>query len=141
MGMVSIANVQGRLVEIRAASPLTAEEAEGFRRRLADLFEPAALPLVVCADLSALHILPPGLAADLLQAMRRDNPRLLRAAFLLPDDRASLELQFDRLLAEAGGVHRRCFTDPAPLERWLGAVLDKHECIRLGRFLGGAMAA
>lgn len=139
--MLSIQNAAGRLVEIRAGAPLEGDDVERFKRKLADFLDSSAVPMVVCADIAGLRILPPNLAQELVWVMRHDNPRIERSAILLPGDRAALELQFDRLLEEAANPNRRCFQDAGDLERWLGVVLSKPECIRLGRFLAGAMAA
>lgn len=139
--MLTIQNAVGRLIEIRASAPLEGDDVDRFRRKLADYLDPAPAPMVVCADISGLRILPPQLAQELVWIMRHDNPRIERSAVLMPGDRASLELQFDRLLAEAANPNRRCFLSASDLERWLGVALDKPECIRLGRFLAGAMAA
>lgn len=139
--MLTIQNAAGRVIEIRAGAPLEGEDVERFRRKLADFIDSSPVPMVVCADISGLRILPPDLAQELVWIMRHDNPRIERSAILLPGDRASLELQFDRLLTEAANANRRCFQDSGELERWLGVVLNKAECIRLGRFLAGALAA
>jgi hypothetical protein len=133
--MLDIHHVFGRLVCIRAVSPLEPADVEHFREVMRGLPMLTPVPLVVCADVSRMHVLPAPLASELVEIMQRDNTCVARSGFLLSPLSASLELQFDRLLSEAGNGTRRVFFDRGKLLAWLAASLDAAELAALHQFL------
>lgn len=139
--MLNIHHIFGRLVCIRAVSPLEPADVAHFRDRMRELPMTVTPPMVVCADVSRMHVLPAALADELVAIMRRDNEWISRSAFLLSPLSASLELQFDRMLHEAGPETRRVFFDRAKLEAWLEQTLDPLELAELHRFLAAPKLA
>src|SRR5205807_1784978 len=69
-------------------------------------------------DASELRIYSPEAAEVLLGFMKKANPKLERAAFLIPTSRTAA-LQLARLVREAGGSKRRIFADREEAVGWL----------------------
>ncbi len=133
--MVEVANRVGRLVEIRASAAIGVTDAASFEREVRDRIRLETQRVVVAVDLTRMRILSNELADRLLVAMKADNLQMERAGFLISPESASLEMQFERLIREAGSAQRRLFFSPEALSSWLGEVLTLSEKTRLEFFL------
>ena len=133
--MIEITNPQGRLVSIRAVTPVTQEDTDDLVIQSARLFRPNEPRRVVAVDARKLRVLTPAYADRLALLMRNDNPFTLRTAFLLPAKGDILDLQFSRLFLESDSQTRRTFRFPIELEQWLGQVLNAEEKQALSVFL------
>jgi hypothetical protein len=123
----------GRLVEVRIVAPLSAEDLKQFPLRFLKVVGQGRV--VSCADLRGINLLAPGMSDEFAENLRRDNTRVVRSAFLVPN--ATINLQIIRVTREAGGATRRVFDDPLALHQWLAEVLTPDEAKRLGLFLSG----
>ncbi|HZS37384.1 MAG TPA: hypothetical protein VFF06_11195 [Polyangia bacterium] len=132
--MITVEQRVGRLVEVRFVSPLTDEEIAAFGQRRGNVVRSVG-DRVVCLDSTRLRVLPPEHSERMLAVLRQPSPGHNRSAFLLAPGRAVIALQFERLIREAKRTTSRTFSDRAPLEAWLGEVLDLSEQIRLRQFL------
>ena len=133
--MLKVAIRVGRLIELRCVAPLLPEEVEAGARELVRLVSGLAGQAVGCVDLRRSGLLQREGAARFIEVMRRDNPKIERNAFILPDTKATLELQMERIIREAGSASRRLFHDVEEAERWLGEVLSREERRSLSTFL------
>jgi hypothetical protein len=123
----------GRLVEVRIVAPLSAEDLKQFPLRFMKMVGQGRV--ISCADMRRFNLLAPGMSEAFAENLRRDNPRVLRSAFLVPS--ATVSLQISRVTREAGGATRRVFEDPLALQQWLAEVLTLEEAKRLAQFLAG----
>ncbi len=132
--MFTSENHEGCLIELRIASPVTADEiAEMQRVHLATL-QRIAGNYVAAVDLRQAFVFPAEISERLIALMGQLNPRLLRSAWLI-NSSAVLGLQAERAIQEAGHPNRRTFREPEPMELWLSEVLTPAEQARLHQFL------
>jgi hypothetical protein len=133
--MIAVEINEGRLLEIRLASPVTAEEAEAFAAQAELLSEMAGERFVIAVDASAVSVLQPEIADAIIEVMRRAAPKTERQGFLIAE-RAITRLQLERMIRSAAGALRRGFSEPGALAAWLGEALVPAERDRLRAFLG-----
>jgi hypothetical protein len=103
----------------------------GFRKVL----ERGPANLVVCGDYRRATELTPLVATTLLQCFKMENPRLDRAALLVPMSSPILRRQMEKIVLEAGHSERRICSDPADVRAWVASRLSPSEQGRLERFL------
>ena len=135
--MITVERHVGVLVETRLSGHLTREELTAFGQERVRTLRAVGADLVVCFDCRSLDVLSPELTAELVAALRlsRRSP-FRRSALLVPEDRAVLGLQLDRIVREAQNPARRIFRDRDALIAWLSEVLTPEEQTRLVAFLG-----
>ena len=133
--MVQLQHHVGRLLESRFRSPMVVEELVEFERQRAALRSRFAKERIVVMDFRHASVLPPEVADSLVSLLAPANPGLLRNGILVPDSSALVMLQLQRIVREAENDRRRVFRERAPLEAWLGEVLDAAERERLQQFL------
>lgn len=133
--MISVTNKTGRLVEVRALSPLSLEELAQFKAELIEIIKRLGQKFTACVDLRQLKILQPPQAEAIQKIFLADNPMLERSAILFPEEGAALAMQFERLIQEAKNPSRRSFRAVEPLVLWLREVSSMQETIRLKVFL------
>lgn len=134
--MISIANKSGRLVEVRAKSPLSLEELAQFKTELIAVMKTLNQKFVACVDLRQLRLLQQAQAEAIQKIFLTDNPMIERSAYLLPEGASGLAMQFERLIQEAKNLSRKTFNNQDALIEWLRGVLTMPEVIRLKVFLG-----
>jgi hypothetical protein len=134
--MISIANKSGRLVEVRAKSPLTMEELAQFKTEVIEMIKALNQKFVACVDLRQLRLLQQPQAEAIRQILLSNNPMIERSAYLLPEAKSGLAMQFERLLHEAKNPSRRAFNNQDEVITWLREVVTMSEVIRLKVFLG-----
>jgi hypothetical protein len=132
--MFSVANRAGDLLEIRAASPFTMEDATELFKQIYKLMPRGRKGRVMC-DLRGLRVVDPAIIDLVTGFMKQDNPFVERNAFLLPDSGALLHIQSDRMLKQVGADTRRSFRDRAEAETWMREILTIAERARLASFL------
>ena len=93
--------------------------------------------MVVCTDLTEGRTFAPPTAQRFIAVMQVDNPRIERSALLLPADAATVLLQVERMLREAGSTARKAFLDSRELIAWMLPLLSPIESAALDVFLGG----
>ena|SRR5258706_10364842 len=93
------------------------------------------LQAVVAADWRPCKVFTPEVAARAVQLLVGVSPHIERAGILHRADQPVSILQMMRLAKESNFVNRRVFTQAAPMEAWLGEVLDLDERARLHAFL------
>ncbi len=126
----------GALVGVRVRRLRTRTEWGELNRAFLAAAEGVAAPLVVYGDYSGLTPLSEEVANAVLQGLRSFNPKLRRAALLLPERSAVLRLQMERLLREARSAARRVCVDQEEAKAWLAPCLDSAELGRLNEFIG-----
>jgi hypothetical protein len=124
--MIHIEQSAGRLVFIRAASPLTSQEVDVFAQQALEILLSGGHKIVF-TDLRALRVLKSEYADRLAALMQVDLPCLQRSAFLVAPESALVELQFDRLVKTCGAPSRRLFREPAAALEWLAPALTQVE--------------
>lgn len=134
--MFSVERKVGRLVEVRMEPPFPLEDVNGMIAAVRLQALASTEPFVLCATMPRLTVLTPEATEPLLTMLRRDNPKLLRAGYLLGQRYGALAMQIDRLVREAQNPGRRWFDRPEDLERFLGEVLTVAEREAMHRFLG-----
>ncbi len=133
--MYSVANRAGRLLEIRVASPFTAQDAMAmFKQIYRTMPREKGLALVI-ADLRALRLIDPDVVDLVTGFMRLDNPYVERNAFLVSDASALLLIQSERMVKQSGTTMRRSFRLRTEAETWMGELLSPVERARMKVFL------
>ncbi len=138
--MYSSENREGKLIELRVVTPMSAEEMLDLQGKHLEMTRQVTGQYAVVVDMRRARVFPPEITERFIALMSRLNPRLTRSAILI-NESAVLGLQAERAIETAGDADRRAFRDPAALEQWLGEVLTWQERNRLRNFLlEGAMA-
>jgi len=130
--------VVGRLMEIDiAAGYRTVDEIEAITRKMREHLEaaPPQTRFVIAADWRACRVLTQVVAERAAAMFLVGNPMIERSAILHAPDQATSVLQVMRLTQEAESPHRRVFTSPHEMERWLSEVLTHPEVERLRAML------
>jgi len=128
----------GRLVEVRVESLETVEEVAQVEERFSEVVSAVRAQVIVCGDYRNLRLFAPAVADRFMAVMAGSNERVERSAVLLPRAGGTASLQISRIVRETRYRSRRAFRELAPLEGWLGQVLDETERARLGEFLRAA---
>ncbi len=132
--MFNSENREGKLVELRVITPMSAEEMLDLRKIHLEVTAGVDGDYAVAVDLRQAQVFPPQITERFIGLMSQLNPRLLRSAILI-NESAVLGLQAERAMETAGHANRRAFRDPLELEQWLGEVLTEPEQARLRLFL------
>ena len=125
----------GRLVEVKLASPVSAEEVQEFVRELMTIIARIPGKYVGVVDLLEAHLFPPAVTDTLIQVLSASSPRVDRTAMLIGES-ATFALQVERVIRSANSDHRRVFRRAADMEAWLAESLSAAERVRLRLFLG-----
>lgn len=133
--MLSATRRTGRLVTIRIGALVSEAELADFERALQRAVIDVSGPAVFCTDVRSAQVLPEEVASRIVALMRRLNVRLLRTAILLPPLGATVGLQFERIIREAGNPSRRAFRDTHRAAHWLAEILTPDEQAGLSTFL------
>lgn len=132
-----VANRQARLIEARVHALWTTEDADAYSRELAAevVACPAASAPVLVADHRPVRVYPPEVTDHLVSLFEQMNARLERIAILVSETNATMYLQLERLVREAGFEKRRVFQDTEGALAHLAGGLDAAELARAKEFL------
>ncbi|HYI09766.1 MAG TPA: hypothetical protein VEK57_11950 [Thermoanaerobaculia bacterium] len=120
----------GRLVEVRLASPLNAEEVQQFVLELNAVLKKLPGKYVGLVDLHDAHVFVPAISESLIQLLSAAAARVERAAFLI-NESAIFALQVERILRSSNSDNRRAFRNTDEAVKWLGEALTPEERVRL----------
>ncbi len=128
----------GKLLEIRITTPIKnpydiVELGNQFRAAAAK----TEGNVVVAADYRQALLLSPERAEELRVLMASLGNRISRSALLLDRDKATFNLQLQRVVLRAGSSDRKMFFDVAEAKAFLAPVLDDAERARLDVFFAG----
>jgi hypothetical protein len=132
--MLTIENHVGRLLELRFASPITADELSGFHEAITRAMGRLTGQLVACTDLLGARVFDQSVSSRLVTLIRQENPRVERNAILVGES-AVFSMQTERIIREAGSPNRKAFRSSLDMVVWLGEVLNSSERARLNIFL------
>lgn len=90
---------------------------------------------VVCTDWRPIDIFSPSIADAILGLLNATKHKILRGGILLNAEKATFNLQVERVLRDAGNSSRRCFRDPETLVEWLSESLEPAEIDMARSFL------
>lgn len=133
--MVTVENNAGRLVEIRLPIRSSRNDAHELQGKLLKLFDRMPGRVVICTHMVGEGILPPESAEVHATILRRDNPRVERAALVAPPDQPALAAQIERLIEGASHAGRKLCRTDTEAETWLAPALSGVERMRLRAFL------
>lgn len=127
----------GKLILARVFELKTLSHADEYSRSLGSEVAriPAALRPVLCADHRPVAIYSQPVADRLSDLFTQMNARLQRVAILVAPSNATLTLQLNRIVREAGYENRRVFFESAGALTFLAAALDANELREADRFL------
>jgi hypothetical protein len=131
--LITVENTVGRLHEVRFVMPVSLDDITMLASELSRSM--AKGKIIAVSDLRGCGVLPPEVFEALLRMVRIDNRGIERSAVLLPPHAIS-QMQFERLVREAGNPARRTFRDVPTLCAWLAETLTATEQHALRRFLG-----
>jgi hypothetical protein len=128
----------GRLLELRIGGFETPGDVDRFADQVKSQLTALApgQRVVLVADWRRCPVLTPPVAERVSAMLKRNSPQIERNALLHLSDQSASLLQLFRVIQEAENPHRRLFSDPQALERFLGELLDDVEQVRLQGFLG-----
>jgi hypothetical protein len=132
-----VANPVGRLVTFRIVAPVSDENGAQASLDLRGHIVANPAPVVVVSDLCSARTFAPETTQRFLALMKSDNPKIFRSALLLDADAATLAMQINRMLKEAGNPARRAFFAAHELVQWLEPDLSVEERVALRAFLAG----
>lgn len=124
--MWTVTNPTGRLITVVWASMRNVEEVQAYRKEVMALILTVGRP-VVCCDWTQCNVMPPDVATETFAILSSSNPHAERVALLLSPDRATFNLQAERLVRDAKNPQRRTFRERSELLAWVGEVLNKAE--------------
>ena len=127
-------NRVGRLVEAWAVNFNSMSDVLSFGMEAARAITEVPGQIVICTDYSHLQPLSFGVLRTFLDVLRRANPRLLRAALVVPPPGTELRQQVADLVRAAHHTERRLCEDAAEAKAWLCSVLNHEEQRRLEDF-------
>jgi hypothetical protein len=130
-----IKNSVGRLVEVRVTTLHAPEDVKALGASMGEVVGRVAGPVAICADYRETRLLTQPIADAFLAILTTFNPRIERSGLLLSGERATFNLQLERLVREAGYTSRRTFRVAPELAAWLGEVLTVEERTRVSAFL------
>jgi hypothetical protein len=133
--MFAAANKTGRLVEAWAIQFNTVNDVVMFGLQSSRAISAVDGPVLICSDYSNLQALPSDVFSAFVDVLRRANPRLDRAALVMPRRGSSLRPQMEALLQRAPHPNRRLCADAAEAKAWLSSMLAREEELRLDQFL------
>ncbi len=127
----------GRLIEARVFELNDREETDAYSATLAQEVRrhPRDRPPVLCADHRPVRIYPQAAADRLIELFQDMNSRLARIAILVSPSNATILMQLERIVREAGYENRRVFRATAPALTHLGLTLSPEEMTRARAFL------
>lgn len=125
----------GRLVEARVFSLPDRAATDAYGSAVIDGARSAGPTAFLCADHRAVRIYPTDAADRLVELFRPNNRRFSRITLLIAPTNATLLLQLERLVREAGSDMRRVFKEPNSALAHLAGVLDEAELARARAFL------
>ncbi len=126
--LFTIRNTVGRVIEARVFELRTEEDATRYSAALAAqvMAMPRAHP-VLCADHRPVRIYPQPVTDRLIGLFVNMNTQLERVAILVARSNATLHLQLQRVVREAGYENRRVFHDADEALTHLAVTLDGPE--------------
>jgi hypothetical protein len=127
----------GKLITARVFELKTLAHADEYSQTLAKQVAriPPAIRPVLCADHRPVAIYSQPVADRLSELFAQMNTRLQRVAILVAPSNATLTLQLNRIVREAGYENRRVFFESAEAMSWLKPALDVAELRRADQFL------
>ncbi|MFO0681274.1 MAG: hypothetical protein U0234_04445 [Sandaracinus sp.] len=134
--MFTVERHVGRLIEARIDALATRADADVYSTALGKVVLAAsdARP-VLCADHRRVSVYSQPVSDRLAELFAQMNSRLDRVAILVAPTNATLFMQLQRIVREAGFASRRVFTDAPSARAFLGEVFDPLERARLDAFL------
>lgn len=136
--MYSVEKHAGRLIEVKLASPLTAEDVQQFIQKHLVLMQQIPGKYVGVVNLLDAHVFPPAVAQMLSQMLSGASSHVERTALLIGES-AVFSLQVERVIRDAQNPNRRAFRNPRELITWLSEVLLPAEQRQLEKFMTEAM--
>ncbi|MGE0327910.1 MAG: hypothetical protein AB7S68_36705 [Polyangiaceae bacterium] len=127
----------GRVIEARVFALKTREDADIYSKALAAevLRTPATMQPILCADHRPVRIYPQPAADRLTELFQNMNTRLDRIAILVSHTNATLYLQLQRIVREAGYENRKVMHEPREALAHLQDSLNPEERDRVQEFL------
>jgi hypothetical protein len=133
----AIQNSVGRLLEARVFWLKTRQDVDDYSRDIAVhlMRMPREIRPVLCADHRPVAIYPEAAADRLIELFTEMNTRLERIAILVARSNATLHMQLNRIVREAGFTARRVVHTAAEAHAHLAPVLEPAELARMRDFL------
>jgi hypothetical protein len=133
----AIQNNVGRLLEARVFWLKTRQDVDDYSRDIAVqlMRMPREIRPVLCADHRPVAIYPEAAADRLIELFTQMNTRLERIAILVARSNATLHMQLNRIVREAGFNARRVVHTAEDAHAHLAPVLDPPELARMREFL------
>lgn len=127
----------GRLVEARVFSLKSPEDVVAYHAEILDAIQRASRrkQAVLVADHRPVKVYSQPVAAQLVEAFKKNNALVERAASIVSSNSATMLLQFDRLIRESNNEHRKVFRDEASALAFLRAALGEQERERAAAFI------
>lgn len=125
----------GRLVQTRLHTLRDVSEMRDMRDALMQVLRQVKGQVVICTDWTMLDLLSPELAQSIYELLATTNSKVLRGAILLNAEKATFNLQVERVIREAGNPSRRTFRSMSRMLDWLSEVLEPEELSSATEFL------
>jgi hypothetical protein len=134
----SLENVAGKLLILRAAPRMDIADAQAIGAATRVHLTRLQHGVVALMDLRGMLPVSPDVAAFWVQVLKSDNPAVKRSGVIV--DTATVGLQLERIVREAGSPARQCFREAGPCVAWLSEVMNDEERRALRKYLDEATA-
>jgi hypothetical protein len=125
----------GRLVQTRLPTLRDLSEMREMQDTLLRVLREVKGQVVICTDWTMLDVFSPELAQSVYEMLATTNSKVLRGAILLNAEKATFNLQVERVIREARNPSRRTFRSSHRMLDWLSEVLEPEEVASATEFL------
>ncbi|MEW5847678.1 MAG: hypothetical protein AB2A00_02650 [Myxococcota bacterium] len=125
--MIKVGNPKGRVITIRSISPISMDDVAQLGPALFGFIKAIGTRVVALVDLRQCGVVPTEVAEQFIQMLKKDNPVMERSAFLLDSGQATLGLQVERIIREAGNPNRRSFRTATEAVTFVSEVVTPEE--------------
>jgi len=117
----------GRLVVTRLCLLPQVQTVRFVQLAMARVLEKVANRAVICADWRDIDVLSPEVAEEVIHMLAVTNAKILQSAILLEPQKATFNLQVERVIANAKNSSRKSFRDTRNMLDWLTEFLEPNE--------------
>ncbi len=130
-----VENRVGRLVTTRLCSMHDLRQVAQVQLAMSRILEKVGHRAVICADWRAIDIFAPEIAEGVVNMLAVTNLKVEQSAILLEPQKATFNLQAERVIRDARNPARKSFRDPDKLLDWLAMLLEPGEVQNAKEFL------
>jgi hypothetical protein len=134
--MISVRHGVGKLWLVFFRRPVDQNDITSFTLNVRAATTAASDKVMFCSDMRQIDLFDKDEYDTIVWLMRRDNPKLLAASFLVKPTNAALKDQMVRMVEEGRHPRRRVFSSAEDLVAWASPMLTAEEQLCLEAHVG-----